>query len=80
MADGSKVGVDLSRTGGAREPSPASRSCRRAPDRIMTVEELELAYVTRVVGLCNGNKALAAQKLGVSRQTLSRWLAEPTAQ
>jgi DNA-binding NtrC family response regulator len=48
-------------------------------DSLRTIEELNLAYVTRVVDLCGGNKALAAQKLGISRQTLARWLAEPGA-
>jgi two-component system, NtrC family, response regulator AtoC len=50
----------------------------RSIEGIRTVEELNLAYVTRVVELC-GNKALAAQKLGISRQTLARWLSEPGA-
>lgn len=46
-------------------------------DEVRTIEDLNLAYVTRVVELCNGNKALAAQRLGISRQTLARWLLEP---
>jgi two-component system, NtrC family, response regulator AtoC len=79
MADGRKVGVEL--LGQVERAALAGLTeLPKSADRIMTVEELELAYVTRVVGLCNGNKALAAQKLGVSRQTLSRWLAEPTSQ
>ena len=42
----------------------------RTPDHIMTIEELELRYVARVLRLCGGNKVLAAQRLGISRQTL----------
>jgi two-component system response regulator AtoC len=45
-------------------------------DDILAIEELEQRYVTRVLELCGGNKVLAAQKLGISRQTLARWLAD----
>ena len=45
-------------------------------DSILTIEQLEQRYVTRVLELCGGNKVLTAQKLGISRQTLSRWLAD----
>jgi DNA-binding NtrC family response regulator len=45
-------------------------------DGIMPIEKLELAYLRRVLDLCGGNKVLAAQKLGISRQTLARKLAE----
>ncbi len=48
-------------------------------EEVRTVEALNLAYVSRVVDLCSGNKALAAQKLGISRQTLARWMFEPGA-
>ena len=48
------------------------------PDGIMTIDELEMAYVTRVLQLCGGNKVLAAQRLGISRQTLARWIADPS--
>ena len=44
---------------------------------IVPIDALEVAYATRVVELCGGTKALAAQRLGISRQTLARWLAEP---
>jgi two-component system, NtrC family, response regulator AtoC len=46
-------------------------------DGVRTIEQLERAYAARVVGLCGGNKALAAQRLGITRQTLARWLADP---
>ncbi len=45
-------------------------------DDILAIEELEHRYVVRVLELCGGNKLLAAQKLGISRQTLARWLAD----
>ena len=45
-------------------------------DDILAIEELEHRYVIRVLELCGGNKLLAAQKLGISRQTLARWLAD----
>ena len=48
-------------------------------EQILTIDELQLAYVTRVLELCGGNKLLTAQKLGISRQTLARWLSEPDA-
>jgi two-component system, NtrC family, response regulator AtoC len=50
-----------------------------ARDGIVPIEELELAYLRRVLELCGGNKVLAAQKLGISRQTLARKLAEVSA-
>jgi ActR/RegA family two-component response regulator len=51
----------------------------QAEDGIMPIERLELAYLRRVLELCGGNKVLAAQKLGISRQTLARKLAENSA-
>jgi DNA-binding protein Fis len=44
---------------------------------VWTIEELERTYAARVVRLSGGNKALAAQRLGITRQTLARWLADP---
>jgi DNA-binding NtrC family response regulator len=46
---------------------------------IMPIEQLEIAYLRRVLELCGGNKVLAAQKLGISRQTLARKLVEAAA-
>lgn len=37
---------------------------------------VQLGYVTRVLQLCGGNKVLAAQRLGISRPTLARWIAD----
>jgi len=47
-------------------------------DDVIPIERLEQRYVSRVLELCGGNKLLAAQKLGISRQTLARWLADGT--
>jgi DNA-binding NtrC family response regulator len=41
---------------------------------IATLEEMELAHIRRVLQMSGGNRTLAAQRLGVTRQTLSRKL------
>jgi len=76
MTDGPMIGSDLL--------SPIQRGALADVTRlpgdtgaIVTIDELQLAYVTRVLELCGGNKLLTAQKLGISRQTLARWLSEP---
>jgi DNA-binding NtrC family response regulator len=48
----------------------------RSDEAILPMEHLESAYLRRVLELCGGNKVLAARKLGISRQTLARKLAE----
>lgn len=57
---------------------PAQRPVgSESPDApIATLAEIELSHIRRVLGLCGGNRTLAAQKLGVTRQTLSRKLEE----
>jgi DNA-binding NtrC family response regulator len=77
LADGGPVGVELL-AAVERHALAELMELPQSADGIRPIEELEVAYVTRVLQLCGGNKALAAQKLGISRQTLSRWLAEPT--
>ena len=59
---------------------------RHRPDRlsvaaddaaeIVTLDELERRYITRVIGLLGGNKARAAQLLGLDRRTLYRKLSK----
>ena len=77
MADEGRVGVEWL--------GPVQRSAVAAAvalpqdvDGIMTIEQLERSYVTRVLELCGGNKVVAAQHLGISRQTLARWLVADT--
>jgi two-component system, NtrC family, response regulator AtoC len=48
---------------------PAARAAGRA---IPTLEEMELAHIRRVLEICGGNRTLAAQRLGITRQTLAK--------
>jgi transcriptional regulator with PAS, ATPase and Fis domain len=41
---------------------------------IPTLEEVELGHIRRVLDICAGNRTLAAQHLGITRQTLSKRL------
>jgi DNA-binding NtrC family response regulator len=41
---------------------------------IPTLEAIELAHIRRVLEICNGNRTLAAQHLGITRQTLAKRL------
>jgi DNA-binding NtrC family response regulator len=45
------------------------------PRQLMTLDELERRYITRVLELLGGNKTQAARALGVDRRTLYRRLA-----
>jgi len=47
----------------------------RAPLHL-NLDESELALVRRALSECDGNRTLAAQKLGISRRTLHRKLRE----
>jgi len=42
------------------------------PDGLQTLEEVERAYILKVIDRLEGNKSRAAQVLGISRQTLRR--------
>jgi two-component system response regulator AtoC len=78
MTESAMIGVDLF----GQVQRSAVRDVTELPqtqDGIMPMEELELAYLRRVLELCGGNKVLAAQKLGISRQTLARKLVENSA-
>jgi two-component system response regulator HydG len=44
------------------------------PSELVTLEEVERRYITRVVETCGKNKSLAARVLGISRKTLYRRL------
>jgi len=45
---------------------------RHAAPGMVPLDEFEDAYITRTLGRCNGNKALAARRLGIGRNTLLR--------
>ncbi len=66
---------------------PPSASPASGPDRaadldalddgpILPLAEVELAHIRRALSSCGGNRTLAAQFLGITRQTLSRRLEE----
>jgi DNA-binding NtrC family response regulator len=44
----------------------------RAAPGVVPLDEFEDAYITRTLVRCNGNKALAARRLGIGRNTLLR--------
>jgi DNA-binding NtrC family response regulator len=52
-------------------PAVAS-STSAAGSAIPTLEEVELAHIRRVLEICGGNRTLAAQHLGITRQTLAK--------
>ena len=56
--------------------TPGPLSAPPSPSAIQTLEEVELAHIRSVLRLCGGNRTLAAQHLGITRQTLSRRLEE----
>jgi two-component system, NtrC family, response regulator AtoC len=39
---------------------------------IPTLDEVEMGHIRRVLEICNGNRTLAAQHLGITRQTLTK--------
>lgn len=45
-----------------------------AAERMMTLEEVERAYVEHVLERYGGNKVRAAAALGISRRTIQRWV------
>jgi DNA-binding NtrC family response regulator len=55
-------------------PAPAlpERAAREGEGAIPTLEEIELAHIRRVLEICQGNRTLAAQHLGITRQTLGK--------
>ena len=55
---------------------PSSPASQPTEGHIATLAEVELAHIRRVLALCGGNRTVAAQHLGVTRQTLSRRLEE----
>jgi DNA-binding NtrC family response regulator len=57
-----------------RETGPTSLAARVAPQGDLTVAEAEKRLIVRALKECDGNRTLAAKKLGMSRRTLHRKL------
>ena len=55
-------------------PIAATHAGSAASGAIPTLEEIELAHIRRVLEICHGNRTLAAQHLGITRQTLAKRL------
>jgi len=53
-------------------PPRAATSAGAEAKPIPTLEEMELAHIRRVLEICGGNRTVAAQHLGITRQTLAR--------
>jgi two-component system, NtrC family, response regulator AtoC len=53
-------------------PEAAAPAGAGAPATIPTLEEVELGHIRRVLEICGGNRTLAAQHLGITRQTLAK--------
>jgi two-component system response regulator AtoC len=56
------------------EPAPSASSEATRASAIPTLAEVELAHIRRVLDVCGGNRTVAAQHLGITRQTLARRL------
>ncbi|MDP3278114.1 MAG: sigma-54 dependent transcriptional regulator [Deltaproteobacteria bacterium] len=48
----------------------------RAADELMTLDQLDRAYVAHVLERSGGNKKRAASLLGINRRTIQRWMGE----
>jgi two-component system, NtrC family, response regulator AtoC len=58
-------------------PPPAPKAAgltRDGQTAIPTLDAIELAHIRRVLDICQGNRTLAAQHLGITRQTLAKRL------
>jgi two-component system, NtrC family, response regulator AtoC len=70
LASSDRIEVgDLPPPVGGRTAHPAAAP---GPDGLQTLEEVERAYILKVIDRLAGNKSRAAQVLGISRQTLRR--------
>src|SRR5262245_43811123 len=48
-----------------------------APEELVTLGEMQLRYMRKILEVCAGNKSLAARILGIDRRTISHRLAGP---
>ncbi len=55
-------------------PRSAGGEGSEANASIPTLEHIEIAHIRRVLDICHGNRTLAAQHLGITRQTLAKRL------
>ena len=77
MNDGDVVEVEqLPRELIARAVDPVASVAGAEERALPTLEEMELRYIRSVYHLCGGNKVRAAERLGITRQTLARKLGE----
>ena len=53
-------------------PPPVAGAPAEARSPIPRLEEVELLHIRRVLELCGGNRTVAAQHLGITRQTLAK--------
>ncbi len=71
MAKGEKITLkDLP------EDFPARNLVTLEEQPIKSLKELERQAINEALLLCNGNKSLAAKRLGISRKTFYKWLRE----
>ncbi len=56
----------------AAPPAPTPPRAAESGGAIPTLEQIELAHIRRVLEICHGNRTLAAQHLGITRQTLAK--------
>ena len=58
-------------------PSRVATAPEDARSAIPSLEEVELLHIRRVLEICGGNRSLAAQHLGITRQTLAKKVGVP---
>jgi two-component system response regulator AtoC len=56
----------------APDSSRAAEGDAPCASAIPTLDQVEIAHVRRVLDICGGNRTLAAQHLGITRQTLAK--------
>jgi transcriptional regulator with PAS, ATPase and Fis domain len=64
--------AELVATALSAPPPAAAGDAPAGAGAIPTLEEIELRHIRRVLEVCGGNRTLAAQHLGITRQTLAK--------